>query len=81
MLQVTVGGSSILFGLIKSAHTVGLRNDGTLVPVGEKLIGQCDVNGWTDVVQVAAGMGHTVGLRGTALWSLWAERIWAVRYR
>jgi len=42
-------------------HTVGLRDDGTVVAVGNN-DGQCNVGGWTDIVLVAAGGYHTVGL-------------------
>ena len=31
--------------------------------VGYNYTGQCDVSGWTGIVQVAAGYDHTVGLR------------------
>ena len=41
-------------------HTVGRKNDGTVVAVGEK---HGDVDGWTDIIQVAAGGYHTVGLK------------------
>jgi hypothetical protein len=44
-------------------HTVGLRSDGTVVAVGYSSNGQCNVGGWTDIIQVAAGDLHTVGLR------------------
>lgn len=44
-------------------HTVALRNDGTLVAVGDNDFGQCDVGSWTDIVAVSAGSHHTVGLR------------------
>ena len=43
-------------------HTVGLRNDGSLVATGKSDQGQCDVLGWADIQQVAAGGAHTVGL-------------------
>ncbi len=46
-----------------ASHTVGLRADGTVVAVGDNYHGQCDTDGWTDVVAVAAGGAHTVGLR------------------
>jgi len=32
-------------------HTVGLRSDGTVVAVGENYSGECDVDGWEDIVQ------------------------------
>ncbi|TET56774.1 MAG: chromosome condensation regulator, partial [Dehalococcoidia bacterium] len=46
-----------------SYHTVGLRADGTVVAVGRNDYEQCDVGGWSDIVQVAAGDWHTVGLK------------------
>lgn len=45
------------------AHTVGLKNDGTVVAVGYNEQGQCKVDQWTDIVAVSTGAGHTVGLR------------------
>jgi len=44
-------------------HTVGLKNDGTVVVVGRSDETQDDVGGWTDIVRVAAGSKHTVGLK------------------
>jgi alpha-tubulin suppressor-like RCC1 family protein len=44
-------------------HTVGLRSDGTVVAIGANAEGQCEVGGWTDIVQVAGGHLHTVGLK------------------
>jgi alpha-tubulin suppressor-like RCC1 family protein len=44
-------------------HTVGLRSDGTVAAVGGNWSGQCNVGGWTDIIQVAAGWQHTVGLK------------------
>ena len=53
-------------------HTVGLKSDGTVVAVGLNNYGQCNVLGWTGIVQVAAGGYHTVGLKpdGTVVLSL-----------
>ena len=45
------------------SHTVGLKADGTVVAVGDNDYGQCDVDGWTDIVAVSAGSYHTVGLK------------------
>jgi len=42
---------------------VGIKADGAVVAVGYNGYGQCDVGGWTDIVQVAADGGHTVGLK------------------
>ena len=44
-------------------HTVGLKQDGTVLATGDNSRGQCDVSNWTDIIQVAAGAMHTVGLR------------------
>ena len=44
-------------------HTVGLRADGRVMAAGRIDEGQCDVDNWTDIVQVAAGALHTAGLR------------------
>ncbi|MBR3502994.1 MAG: hypothetical protein IKO07_01970 [Clostridia bacterium] len=44
-------------------HTVGLRSDGRVLAVGRIDEGQCDVDGWTGIVQIAAGALHTAGLR------------------
>jgi alpha-tubulin suppressor-like RCC1 family protein len=43
-------------------HTVGITEDGTVVAVGNNDYGQCNVGGWTNIVQVAAGCHHTVGI-------------------
>ncbi len=44
------------------AHCVFLREDGTVLAVGDNTYGQTDVAGWNNVVAVAAGAYHTVGL-------------------
>lgn len=31
-------------------HTVGLKSDGTVVPVGRNIHGKCEVSGWTDIL-------------------------------
>ena len=43
--------------------TVGLRGDGTAIAAGWNEFGQCNVEGWSDIVAVAAGSRHTAGLR------------------
>ena len=42
---------------------MGLKSDGTVVAVGYKKNGQCDVSNWTDVVALGAGNSHTMGLK------------------
>ena len=44
-------------------YTVGLKDNGTVVAVGENKAGQCNVNGWRDIVAISAGFVHTVGLK------------------
>ena len=40
-----------------------LKTDKTVVAVGTNDYGQCDVGDWTDIIQVATGGRHTVGLK------------------
>ena len=47
---------------------MGLKSDGTVVATmftggSDIYYGQCDVEGWTDIVAVSAGFSHTVGLK------------------
>jgi len=44
-------------------HTVGLMSNGTVLAVGDNGMGQCNVSGWTGIIQIAAGSRHTVALR------------------
>lgn len=43
-------------------HTVGIKEDGTLVATGSNSFHQCNTSGWMDIVSVTAGSFHTVGL-------------------
>lgn len=44
--------------------SAGLMSDGTVKLIGlEKTVSQCDVSGWTDIVAVAVGDYHVVGLK------------------
>lgn len=63
-------------------HSVALRQDGTVVAVGDSSAGECDVNHWENVIAIAAGnvhtatntgKSHTIGLRsdGTVLATGW----------
>lgn len=47
----------------RCACAVGLKNDGTVVAVGRKEYGQCNVFDWRNIVAVSAGEYHTVGLK------------------
>jgi len=44
-------------------HAIGLKEDGTVVAVGENKSGECDVNSWVDIVAIATGPNVTVGLK------------------
>ena len=46
-----------------SNHTVALYMNGTVKAVGENYCGQCDVEDWTDVIQISTLMDVTLGLR------------------
>jgi alpha-tubulin suppressor-like RCC1 family protein len=46
-----------------SHHTVGLDTNGRVLAAGDNRHGQCEVEGWRDIVAVAAGSTHTLGLR------------------
>ena len=65
-LEIKPDNTSISAGFY---HTVGLKNDGTVVAVGYDVCGVNDVVNWTDVVSISAGQYHTIGLKsdGTVL--------------
>lgn len=42
---------------------VGLKEDGTVVAAGENNRGQCNVQDWRDITDIATGANHTVGLK------------------
>src|SRR3989338_1962037 len=44
-------------------YILGLKNDGTVVAIGNNDFGQCDVSDWSDIVEVAAWNNFTVGLK------------------
>ncbi len=60
--QVSIVSAKVMVA-VGTYHTVGLKSDGMVVAVGDNSVGQCDVCSWTDIKQVAAGGGHTVGLK------------------
>lgn len=55
------GGKPGVYG--EEGHTVALRQDHTVVAVGDNNSGQCDVEEWEDIVAISAGANHTVGLK------------------
>jgi len=44
-------------------HTIALKKDGTVVATGSNKYGQCDVDDWSDIVQVSAGEYYSLGLK------------------
>jgi len=44
-------------------HTVGLKNDGTVVALGSNMYSQLNVGSWSGIKSIAAGLNHTVGLK------------------
>ena len=54
-------------GVIKIAaasyHVAVLRSDGTVIATGDRFFGTCDVNAWTDIVDIDVSTDVTVGLR------------------
>jgi alpha-tubulin suppressor-like RCC1 family protein len=54
-------GATIAAGMY---HTVGLKEDGSVVAVGSNGYGQLNVSSWTNITAIAAGAYHTVGLTG-----------------
>lgn len=45
-----------------SRHTVGLKQDGSLIATGRNDYGQCDVYDLENIVAISAGMYHTIAL-------------------
>jgi len=46
-----------------SFHALGIDESGYVIAVGDNRAGQCEVSGWSDIVQVDADAFHSVGLR------------------
>jgi len=51
-----------------SHHTIGLKTDKTVVSTkytgsSEHYHGECEVQGWKDIIAISAGTSHTVGLK------------------
>lgn len=58
-----VSGWTDIVQVSAASHTVGVKNNGTVVAVGVNRYGQCDLDGWRDIVAVSAGDNSTLGLR------------------
>ena len=44
-------------------QTAFLKSDGTVTAIGNNYQGECNVQDWTNIVEVAAGCGFTLGLK------------------
>lgn len=77
-LEMITGNNGLDLGNIESAMlgsmarktiavgeftSIGLKSDGTVVARGSHYDGQCNVEGWEDIVDIDAGYEHTVGLK------------------
>lgn len=62
-----LGWSDIVKVTAKKEYVIGLKSDGTVVAKGYNSNGQCDVEEWTDIIDVitykGAGQYYTVGLK------------------
>ena len=68
--QLNVGGwENIVQVSAGLFHTVGLKEDGRVVAVGDNDDGQLNVGGWENIVQVSAGhsYGRVKGRRDSVL--------------
>jgi hypothetical protein len=63
LLSQTVQCSNAATIAAGAYHTVGLKEDRTVVAVGYNYFGQLNVSSWTNIKAIAAGMYHTVGLK------------------
>ena len=45
------------------AHTLGVKNNGTVIAAGSNDCNQCNVSSWSNIVAVAAGWKYSVGLK------------------
>lgn len=64
LCAIATGGSTGPNSL-GNGHIVGLKQDGTVVAVGDNDFKQCEVKGpeWHDIIAISAGDYHTVALR------------------
>ena len=44
-------------------HVIAVRNDRTVIATGDNYYGQCNVQDWQNIISVAAGLQHSVGLK------------------
>ena len=40
-----------------------MKNDGTVIAVGNNHFGQCNVEDWTDIIAIVAGSQCTIGIK------------------
>ena len=67
---------------VGDGHAAAILADGTAVAGGSNDDGQCDVEEWTDLVDIAAGNAHTIGLRsdGTVVAAGNSDYYYAMHY-
>lgn len=64
LTAIAIGGSTGS-GTHGDGHIVGLKQDGSVVAVGDNEFNQCNVTGseWHDIIAISAGAYHTIALR------------------
>ena len=60
IIAIATGGSTAPG--IGRGHIVALKDDGTVVAIGDNQYSQCEVSDWKNIVSISAGAYHTVGL-------------------
>lgn len=70
LVAISSGGSSPRY--MGAGHVVGLKKDNTVVAAGDNSRGQRKAENWSDIIAIAAGDFHTVGLKsdGTIITTL-----------
>ena len=61
--SLNIGDWTDIVAIDGSDHLVGLKSDGTVVAVGDNTYGQCNVESWTDIVEICAYGNNTIGLK------------------
>ena len=61
--QLTERNTVSAGGEHSKGFTLGVKSNGTVITTGNNQYGQCDVEKWSHIIAVAAGMYHSVGLQ------------------
>ena len=61
-MSMTDAWTDVVSVSVDSFHTVGLKEDGTVLAAGLNTYKACDVSEWINIVQIATGTDCTIGL-------------------